>query len=57
MGSPPEEVAADIKSLCDEINNINNEKKILLAATYFHCMFESIHAFADGNRRTGGTQM
>lgn len=58
VGSPPEEVDADIKSLCDEINNINNnEEKILLAATYFHCMFESIHAFAAGNGRAGRTLM
>ncbi|MCM1440429.1 MAG: Fic family protein [Roseburia sp.] len=51
-GSLPDEVSKDISDLCSEVENIN-EDKILESAAFFHLMFESIHAFADGNGRVG----
>ena len=56
VGSAPEDVASDIKSLCDEIAEIPTENA-LTAAAYLHLRFESIHPFADGNGRAGRTIM
>ncbi|MBR2675072.1 MAG: Fic family protein [Mogibacterium sp.] len=56
VGSAPEDVADDMKSLCGEIANIP-EEKALTAAAYLHLKFESIHPFADGNGRVGRTLM
>ena len=53
-GSPPESVRGDIAELLDEMNGFRGED-IIKAAAYFHCKFENIHPFADGNGRVGRT--
>lgn len=54
VGSDPSEVEEDLISLVEEINNVqitkNNALKII---SYFHCWYEAIHPFADGNGRVG----
>ena len=56
VGSPPEQVEADISELLEEIGQFRG-KDTLLAAAYFHAGFEYIHPFADGNGRVGRTLM
>jgi len=56
IGSAPEEVSADIESLCNEITDVPVERA-LTAAAYMHLRFEAIHPFADGNGRAGRTLM
>ena len=56
IGSAPEDVAAEIDSLCNEVASIPDDKA-LTAAAYLHLRFEAIHPFADGNGRAGRTLM
>ncbi len=58
-GVLPKDVEEEINFLCNEINDIDSidPEKLLLSAAYFHCNFENIHPFADGNGRTGRTLM
>ena len=55
VGAKSEDVSREIKSLIEEVNNINNkdEETIIKIATYFHNVFESIHPFADENEPLG----
>lgn len=47
-----EEMAELLNEMREEFYDIE-EKNILMAAAYFHAKFENIHAFSDGNGRTG----
>lgn len=54
VGASPEDVITELESLLEEVNEVgitpNNSLKVV---AYFHCWFESIHPFADGNGRLG----
>ena len=54
-----EDVSDEIDYICNELSGIDTDdiEKTLTAAAYFHCNFEYIHPFADGNGRTGRTLM
>lgn len=54
IGSDAKDVHNDIVELLDEINNSKSSDYLTIAA-YFHCRFETIHPFADGNGRVGRT--
>lgn len=54
VGAAPDDVLENLESLIDEIYEVEiTESNILKVASYFHCWFESIHPFADGNGRVG----
>lgn len=46
VGAVPEDVAAEMVELLEELQDIAPEK-VLTAAAYFHAKFENIHPFAD----------
>lgn len=52
VGYPPEEVESGLLELL-EILDSNSGADVLKVATAFHCWFEHIHPFADGNGRVG----
>lgn len=56
IGASPQDVHFEIGELIQEVNGYKGNNILTLAA-YFHCKFESIHPFADGNGRAGRTLM
>lgn len=62
-GLEPQDVPDEIEYICGELQSAplvpgtSGSEKTLTAAAYFHCNFEYIHPFADGNGRTGRTIM
>jgi Uncharacterized conserved protein len=54
VGVQPSEVEENLISLIEEVNEATiTENNALKVVSYFHCWFESIHPFADGNGRVG----
>ena len=56
VGSPPDDVAGDIRELLSELSAATPSNALMVAA-YFHLVFEGIHPFADGNGRVGRALM
>ena len=56
VGAAPEDVAEEMRELLEELQDVSPEN-VLTAAAYFHAKLENIHAFADGNGRTGRLAM
>ncbi len=57
VGVPPEDVAEEVIYICKELSEakLKSPEDVLKAAAWFHCSFERINAFADGNGRSGRT--
>lgn len=52
VGVTPEDVANEVRELLKELRDVTSENA-LTAAAHFHVKLENIHAFTDGNGRTG----
>lgn len=52
-GVEPKKVEEYIEDLCSVVNTVKSNTNVLKLASVFHCYFEAIHPFADGNGRIG----
>ena len=60
VGALPEDVPDEVAELLDELQELETEmadRHIITVAAVFHAKLENIHAFADGNGRTGRLAM
>ena len=53
---PVDELEDDLQQDLDEVSEFGDENP-LVAAAFWHARFEGVHAFADGNGRTGRAMM
>ena len=56
VSAPVDEVEADLRDDLDEVSTLARQNP-LVAAAFWHARFEGVHAFADGNGRTGRAVM
>lgn len=53
LAAPIEDIEQEMEEDISQIMEITDQSNILVAAAWWHMRFEGIHAFADGNGRTG----
>lgn len=56
VAAPVDEIENDLQQDLDEVSEFG-DKNPLVAAAFWHARFEGVHAFADGNGRTGRAMM
>ena len=56
VAAPVDEIENDLQQDLDEVSEFGDENP-LVAAAFWHARFEGVHAFADGNGRTGRAMM
>lgn len=56
VAAPVDEIEDDLQQDLDEVSEFGDENP-LVAAAFWHARFEGVHAFADGNGRTGRAMM
>lgn len=56
IAAPVDEIENDLQQDLDEVSEFG-DKNPLVAAAFWHARFEGVHAFADGNGRTGRAMM
>lgn len=57
LSAPVADVEREMEEDLSQLMEVADQKNILTAAAWWHMRFEGIHAFADGNGRTGRALM